>query len=45
MTQKKAEAEREIRLQRSMSGDKRLSAGKKSRMASPSPNRKRNSWK
>ena len=34
----------EIKLQRSLSSERKLSAGKRTRMASPSPNRKKNSW-
>lgn len=32
-------------MQRSQSGEKRLSADKKTRLTSPSPSRKKNSWK
>ena len=39
------EAGTEIRTQRSQSGEKRLcSAGKRTRLTSPSPTRKKNSW-
>jgi hypothetical protein len=40
----KKKAGEEIKAQRSISTEKKLSANRRARIASPSPNRKKNSW-